>query len=360
MNIREIAPLMRGPADTRGNLLELPEQLVHERRAMKTYPKIIDRILEGIRGSHSLCVVGHIRPDGDCVGSQLGLTLALRNEGKKVVCWNEDRMPQKYEFLDPDKILQRPKRGMKFDCVIATDAASYERLGSVGQCISDRKLFINIDHHESNTRYADLNWVSAREPSAGELIFRLLKIAKWPITKPIADCLFTAVSTDTGSFQYPTTRPGTYHVAGELVHRGADLALICDEVYQSYPLSRARLLKHIYSQFRLTHDNQIAYFWLKKADFTRTGAESSDSEGLIDHIRAIAPVIVACVFEEIGPELTRISLRSKSDKVNVNEIAAQFGGGGHCAAAGARIPGKPLSVQRQVIAAIKKALDNAR
>jgi phosphoesterase RecJ-like protein len=249
---------------------------------------------------------------------------------------------------------------MKFDCVIATDAASYERLGSVGQCIGDRKLFINIDHHESNTRYADLNWVSAREPSAGELIFRLLKIAKWPITKPIADCLFTAVSTDTGSFQYPTTRPGTYHVAGELVHRGADLARICDEVYQSYPLSRAKLLKHIYSQFHLTHDNQIAYFWLKKSDFTRTGAESSDSEGLIDHIRAIEPVIVACVFEEIGPELTRISLRSKSDKVNVNEIAAQFGGGGHCAAAGARIAGKPLSVQRQVIAAIKKALDNAR
>src|SRR5207247_8098268 len=100
------------------------------------------------------------------------------------------------------------------------------------------------------------------------------------------------------------------------------------------------------------------YFWLKKADFTRTGAESSDSEGLIDHIRAIAPVVVACVFEEMEPELTRISLRSKSDRVNVNEIAAQFGGGGHPAAAGARIPCRPLSVQRRVISAIKKALNS--
>jgi bifunctional oligoribonuclease and PAP phosphatase NrnA len=327
---------------------------------MKPHPKIIDRIIESIRESRTICVVGHIRPDGDCVGSQLGLTLALRNEGKKVCCWNEDRIPEKYDFLDRDGTIQKPKRGLKFDCVIATDAASLERLGSVGRYVVNRKLLINIDHHQSNTRYGDLNWVSAREPSTGELIFRLLKIAKWPINKRIADSLFTAVSTDTGSFQYATTRPGTYHVAGELVRRGADLAKICDEVYQSYPLSRARLLRHIYSHFRLTHDDQIAYFWLKKTDFARSGAESSDTEGLIDHIRAIAPVVVACVFEEVEPELTRISLRSKSEKVNVNEIAAQFGGGGHHAAAGARIPGSPLSVQRRVIAAVKKALDAAR
>jgi bifunctional oligoribonuclease and PAP phosphatase NrnA len=325
---------------------------------MKSHPKIVDRIIESIRESKTFCIVGHIRPDGDCVGSQLGLTMALQNEGKKVCCWNEDSMPQKYEFLDPSKIIQKPKRGMEFDCVIATDAASFERLGTVGPCITDRKLFINIDHHQSNTRYADVNWISPKEPSTGELIFKLLSAAKWPITKPIADCLFTAVSTDTGSFQYSTTRPSTYHVAGELVRRGADLAKICDEVYQSYPLSRARLLRHVYSHFRLTDDNRIAYFWLKKADFARTGADSQDSEGLIDHIRAIAPVVVACVFEELEPELTRISLRSKSEKINVNEIAAQFGGGGHTAAAGARIPGKPMAVQRKVIAAVKRALNS--
>jgi phosphoesterase RecJ-like protein len=325
---------------------------------MKSQPKIIDRILETIRESHNICVTGHIRPDGDCVGSQLGLTLALRAEGKKVACWNEDGLPEKYEFLDPDHLFQKPKRGAKFDCVIATDAASFDRLGKVGPCIADRKLLINIDHHESNTRYGDINWVSPREPSSGELIFRILKAGKWPISKPIADCLFTAVSTDTGSFQYATTLPATYYVAGELVSRGADLAKICYEVYQSYPLSRARLLRHIYSHFHLTHQNKIAYFWLKKADYARTGAETSDSEGLIDHIRAIAPVVVACVFEEIEPELTRISLRSKNQDVNVNEIAAQFGGGGHPAAAGARIAGRPLSIQRKVISAIKRALNS--
>ena len=320
--------------------------------------RIIQRILEGIRNSETICVVGHVRPDGDCIGSQLGLALALQSQEKKVVCWNQDPLPRKLAFLDPHHLLHPPKPGRPFDCVIATDCASFERLGRVGECIQYRKLFINIDHHESNTRYGDLNWIAARQPSTGELIFRLLRAANWAITPPIADCLFTAISTDTGSFQYPSTRPNTYYVAGKLVDRGADLAKICDEVYQSYPLSRVRLLRHVFNHFRLTHDNQIAYFWLKKADFTRTGAGPDDTEGLIDHIRAIEPVVVACVFEEIEPELTRISLRSKSEKVNVNDIAKLFDGGGHPAAAGARIPGRPASVQRQVINALKKALDS--
>ena len=327
---------------------------------MKSYPKIIDRILEVIREHKTFCIVGHVRPDGDCVGSQLGLALALRNEGKKVVVWNEDPVPQKYRFLDPDGVFQKPKRGMKFDCVIATDCANFERLGKAGQYSANRKTLINIDHHESNPRYGDVNWVSPREASTGELILRLLKVARWPITKPIADLLFTAISTDTGSFQYPTTRPGTFHAGADLVTRGADLAKICDEVYQSYPLSRARLLRHLYNKFKLSDDHRIGYLWLKQKDFTRTGAESIETEGLIDHIRDIEPVVVACVFEELEPELTRISLRSKNRHLNMSDIAKQFGGGGHAAAAGARIPGKSMATQRKVIAAVKRALKAAK
>ena len=327
---------------------------------MKKHPPIIDRILEIIREHKTFCIVGHMRPDGDCIGSQVALALALRAEGKKVTVWNQDAIPQKYKFLNAANLFEKPKRGEKFDCVIATDCASFERLGKVGECLGERKIFINIDHHVSNTRYADVNWISPREPSCGELIYRLIKVARWPITKPIADLLFTAISTDTGSFQYATTRPGTFHAGAELVTRGANLAQICNEVYQSYPVSRAKLLKHVYSKFRLSPDEKIAWFWLKQKDFNRTGAESDDTEGLIDHIRAIEPVVVACVFEEVEPAMTRISLRSKSDLVNVSEICKQFGGGGHPAAAGARIPGTPLSTQRKVIAAIKKALKAAK
>lgn len=327
---------------------------------MKPRPKIIDRILDGVNESRTVCVVGHVRPDGDCVGSQLGLAYALQAEGKKVTCWNADPVPNKLAFLDPDGLLTRPAAGQRFDCVIATDAASLERLGSVAPCIADRGLFINIDHHASNTRFADINWVSAREPSTGELIYRLLREASWPVTPSIADCLFAAVSTDTGSFQYPSTRPATLHVAAELVKRGANLGRVCHEVYQSFPLPRVKLLRHVFNSFKLTHQNQIAYFWLRRRDYERTGAETADSEGLIDHIRSIEPVVIACVFEEVEPGMTRVSLRSKTDRVNVSAIAERFGGGGHAAAAGARIPGSPLAAQRRVIAALKAALNSRR
>jgi phosphoesterase RecJ-like protein len=324
---------------------------------MKSVPKIVQRIIDTVRECETICVVGHIRPDGDCIGSQLGLTLALRGAGKDAVCWNQDPVPAKLAFMDPDKVVSAPKAGKRFDCVIAVDAASYERLGTVTEFIKERGILINIDHHGSNTKYGDINWISPGQPSSGELIFKLLQAASWPITPPIANCLFTAVSTDTGSFQYPSTRPSTYHTAAALVERGADLGLICHEVYQSYPLSRVRLLRHVYNSFRLTHDDEIAYFWLKPADFARTGATTADSEGLIDHVRDIEPVVVACVFEELEPEVTRVSLRSKTEQVNVSAIAQLFGGGGHPAAAGARIKGRPLSVQRKVLQAVRKALD---
>lgn len=326
---------------------------------MKPRPQVVDRILAAVRDAQRFCIVGHVRPDGDCIGCQIGLATALRNEGKEVTVWNEDRIPDKLAFLDPDHLLEPGQAGRKFDCVIAVDSASFERLGKIGALVQERALLINIDHHASNTRFGDINWVVSRAPSAGELIFRLLRYAGWPITPRIADCLFAAVSTDTGSFQYPSTRPATFSVAGDLVKRGAQLGTICREVYQSYPLSRVRLLRHVFNHFRLTHQERTAYFWLKQRDFTRTGAGTADAEGLIDHIRAIEPVIVALVFEEVEPELTRVSFRSKSDAVDVNEVARQFGGGGHRAAAGARIPGRPLTVQRRVLAAVKHALGSA-
>jgi phosphoesterase RecJ-like protein len=326
---------------------------------VKPVPKIISRILGALADCKRVCIAGHLRPDGDCIGSQVGLALALRDAGKTVHCWNQDRLPHKLSFLVPDGLMQRPRAGCRFDAVIATDCASFERLGSIGPHIADRRVFINIDHHESNTRYADINWISVREPSTGELIFRLLKAAQWPITPPIADCLFTAISTDTGSFQYPSTRPATYHVAAELVKRGANLARICNEVYQSYPVSRVRLLRHVYNHFRLAHGDRIAWVRLRKADYERTGADPADSEGLIDHIRDIEPVVVACVFEEVEPDLLRVSLRSKSAAVNMNDVAAQFGGGGHAAAAGARIRGNPAVLRRRVLAALTRALDHA-
>lgn len=324
---------------------------------MSDSPQPVAEIKGALNRYRRFCIVGHVRPDGDCIGSQLALALALEAAGKDVTVWNDDPVPPKLKFLDPEGMVRKPKPGQDFDCVIATDAASLERLGRTADCVGSRKLFVNIDHHQSNTRFADVNWVSPDKPSTGELIHELIREMKWDLTGAMADCLYTAISTDTGSFQYPTTRPETYRVAGELVERGADLNRICTEVYQSYPLSRVRLLRHTYNRFRLTHGDRIAYLWLKKADYSRAGATAAESEGLIDHIRAIEPVQVACLFEEIEENLTRISLRSKNPGVDVNQIASRFGGGGHPAAAGLKVVGSPLSTQRKVIAALRQAIN---
>lgn len=326
---------------------------------MKSLPKIAHRVAAALKECSRICIVGHVRPDGDCIGSQLALALALRGNGKTVVCWNDDPVPAKYRFLDPDGLIQAPRGGWAFECVVTIDAGSPDRLGSAVEHIGERKLLINIDHHETNTRFGDINWVSAHAAATGELIFKLLKAGHWPITPAIANCLFTAISTDTGSFRYPTTRPGTYHIAGELLARGAKLDLICEEVYQSYPLSRVKLLKHLYSHFRLVCRNQIAYVWLKQSDFKRAGADRADAEGIIDHLSAIDPVVVACVFEETDDGAIHVSFRSKSDRVSVNQVAEQFGGGGHPAAAGATLHTSPASAQRRVLGAVKLALAKA-
>ncbi len=324
---------------------------------MKRRLQIVGRILDAIAGARTLCVVGHQRPDGDCIGSQVALATALRGQHKKVLCWNQDAVPDKLKFLDPHHIVTTPRKAVPLDCVIAVDCASYERLGDLQPHLANRRLLINIDHHASNTRYGDLNWIVPRSPATGELIHRLLLQAQWPVTPLIADCLFTAISTDTGSFQYPSTRPSTYHTAAQLLTRGANVAKICQEVYQSYPLSRVRLLQHMYNHFQLSNQNQIGYFWLRQRDYARTGARPDDSEGLIEHIRDIEPVKVACLFEELAPDVTRVSLRSKTAAINVSDVAVQFGGGGHGAAAGARITGNALAVQRRVLHALKAALN---
>ena len=156
----------------------------------KTRLKIVDRILDVINGSHTIAVCSHMRPDGDCIGSSLGLTLALLNLGKEVTCWNQDSIPSKLQFLDRNQIIQTPRQIKRpFDCVIAVDSASIERLGKVQEHIVNRKKLINIDHHTSNTRFGDINWIASREPSSGELIYRLIKEAGWKITSNIADCL---------------------------------------------------------------------------------------------------------------------------------------------------------------------------
>jgi phosphoesterase RecJ-like protein len=191
-------------------------------------------------------------------------------------------------------------------------------------------------------------------------VYQLLKRNQFPINADIAACLYAAILTDTGSFQFPNTTPESLRIAAELLEYGFDLGHLARHIYGSFPLARAKLLRGILDNLRLAHNDRIAYYWITRDLYRTSGALGEDTEGLIDHARAIDTVVVAVMFEETDePNKFRMSFRSKHPHVDVNRIAARFGGGGHREAAGARITGTKEEVERSVIAAIEEELTRA-
>ncbi|MFA5192228.1 MAG: bifunctional oligoribonuclease/PAP phosphatase NrnA [Verrucomicrobiia bacterium] len=321
---------------------------------------ITTQIGDIIRGHQTFLVAGHFRPDGDVLACQIALGLTLQTLGKTVEVWNPDGMSRKYSFLPhADLVRKPPSQARAFDVVIAVDTATQDRLGNIRERIASQKVLVNLDHHASNGRFGDINWIEPKAAASGELVHQLLRDNRWPITPAIAANLFIAIATDTGSFQYSNTTPATLRTAAELVEAGANVAELSRQCFGSYPLARVRLLQLALADMKLAADNRIGWLWLTKEMYRQSNALPEDSEGLIDHVRAIDSVLVAAVFEQDDSGNVRISLRSKSDKIDVNKIAAQFGGGGHAAAAGARIPGEPAVVEAAALKAIEQAVRTA-
>jgi bifunctional oligoribonuclease and PAP phosphatase NrnA len=320
------------------------------------------QIAELLHLQHAFLVLTHYRPDGDAVGSQLALALLLKDLGKQVEAWNDDEVPTKFRFLPHCAVIQRPPDEPKdFDVVIAIDVSTWQRVGTAAQKIRTKKHFINIDHHVSNEKFADINWIVPDAPASGQIAYDLIKRGGFKLTRDIATCLFAAISTDTGSFTYPNTTAACLRVAAELVETGLNVGDISRHVYESYPYARLQLLQKALADLRLAHDNRVAYYWVTNEMYEESGAKREDTEGLIDYARSIEGVYVAILFEELPePNKVRISLRSKHPKVDVNSIARRFGGGGHHEAAGARITGESHEIETKVLATVGAALKDAR
>ena len=319
---------------------------------------VCQQIAELLRSQDSFLILTHYRPDGDAVGSQLALALLLKNLGKQVEAWNDDEVPAKFRFLPHSNLITRPPAEPKdFDVVIAIDTSTWQRVGSTAQRIRTRKHFVNIDHHVSNEKFAEVNWIVPKAPASGQIAFDLIKHGGFKLTREIATCLFAAISTDTGSFSYGSTTSESLRAAAELVDTGINVGEICRHVYESYPYARLMLLQKALAHLQLADRNRVAYTWVTTEMFEESGAKREDTEGLIDYARAIDGVLVAILFEETTePGKTRISLRSKHPKLDVNSVARRFGGGGHREAAGARISGEPREIEGRVLAAVSEAL----
>jgi phosphoesterase RecJ-like protein len=253
-----------------------------------------------------------------------------------------------------------PAEPRDFDVVIAIDISTWQRAGTGAQRIRSRKHFINIDHHVSNERFAEINWIVPDAPASGQIAYDLIKRGGFELTREMAVCLFAAISTDTGSFAYANTTAESLRVAADLVDKGIDVGNVCQHIYESYPFARLQLLQQALADITLVHEKRIAYSWVTNKMFAKSTAQREDTEGLIDYARSIDGVYVAVLFEELSePGKVRISLRSKHPKIDVNSIARHFGGGGHHEAAGARLTGAPHEVETKVLQTIGAALTEA-
>jgi phosphoesterase RecJ-like protein len=312
-----------------------------------------EKIGRAFREHERFAILSHVRPDGDALGSQLALALALQQLGKDVRVWNEDGMLEKYSFLPRAELLTKPPAaGQDVDVAIALDTAIQNRLGTALEAIRSAKTWINIDHHPSNPAYGDLVYVDPTSPATGQILFELMKSERLPMNREIAENLYVAVSTDTGSFQYPNTTARTFEIAAELVRTGIDVGRISQQLYENYPRRRIELLRELLRTMRFEGGGRVASFSLSLKTAAKLGVLPEDNEGLIDHIRAIRGVIVAVFFEELAEGKVRVSMRSKSEAVDVCAICQKFGGGGHTLAAGARVRGTLAEVEQRILEAI--------
>lgn len=310
-----------------------------------------DEIGKALREHQQFVVLGHVRPDGDALGSQLALGLSLQQLGKNVRIWNEEGVLEKYSFLPRAELLTKPPAtAQQFDVVVALDTAIQNRLGNTLAAIASAKLWINIDHHVSNPGYGDLVLIDSDAPATGEIIFRLIKSQGLPIDHDIAENLYAAISTDTGSFQYPKTSTRTFEIAAELIRTGdLDVGRISQQLYENYPRRRLELLRELLGTMRFSECGRVATFSLSLNTAAELGVIPEDNEGLIDHLRAVQGVIVAAFFEELSDGKIRVSMRSKDERIDVCAICQKFGGGGHSLAAGARVRGTLAEVEQKVL-----------
>ena len=301
-----------------------------------------------------ILVASHVRPDADAYGSSIAMALHLKAQGKEVTVWNEEGMTGKFRYLPESSLVELPPAHEKrdFDVFLALDTSTKERLGRVLKATGNVGTWVNIDHHVSNHRYGDLNYIDDSAPATGQILYDYFTHAGGAISPAMAVNLYAAISTDTGSFQYEKTSPHTFRLIAELVEKGVNVPEISRKMYDSYPRRRLELLKALLNSARFDCDDRVASFSLSLETAKNLSVLPEDNEGLIDHLRAVEGVQVAVFFEELPENKVRVSMRSKEPRFDVCKICGLFGGGGHAQAAGARLVGSLESAEEKVLQAV--------
>jgi len=326
----------------------------------KFYPEFaaeFDRLLAAVAG-RKVAVVGHARPDGDCIGSQVGLARVLAAAGHEVVCVNSDTVPRRLQFLAAGTTFLRANgvpAGSGDLAAIFVDCADHARAGSRLQARFPAPVG-NIDHHLSNAGYAAVNLVDSASAATCEILAGIMLDRGLAIDPLAAQALYAGILTDTGQFRFNSTSRRCFVLAGELVARGAVPARVGFELYERESVGKLQLLQRFLASLRLECGGRVCIGTLPDGIFAATGTTAEDTEGLVDYARSIDGVEIAALVEQRNDGTVKASLRAKNAAYRVDLIAAQFGGGGHACAAGLNLKQAPADFPSRLLAAIVSRL----
>lgn len=313
-------------------------------------------IIRLIAEAGGIAIFPHVSADGDAIGSSLALGLALKNAGKKVAIYIEESIPNAYRFLPGIELADFYNESDEvMDLNLALDTGDVGRLASRAEAFFKAPVTINIDHHVTNTKFGHLNFVDALSASTGEIVYTLIKQLKLKIDTDIAMCLYTAIATDTGGFQYGNTTAETHRKTAELLETGIDVGELSQRIFDNTTYVKLKLTQRSIELLELYENSRIAVVALSLEDIRSTGAKDEDCDGIVNIGRSIEGVEVSILIKEKENNEVRVNLRSKSF-VDVSEVAAAFDGGGHKRAAGCTVKGNVDEVKAKLIKAVKDRL----
>ena len=320
--------------------------------------KAPEDLLRKIRQGNRFLLTSHVNPDGDAIGSELGLARLLRGLGKGAVVWNRDPTPAVYKPLpgsDRIHVGEEPPAGFpeKYDAIIVLECPSPDRTG-IEPHLAERPV-INIDHHLGNQHYGAVNWVDSAAPAVGEMVYRLAQGLKLALDPETASCLYLTLVTDTGGFRFSNATPAAFEAAAALVRDGAHPEQVSQWLYESQPLPVVRLVGEMLQTLQIHEGGRIATVRLTLPMFEHVGAEPGDSEGLIDYPRSIAGVEAVALIRQREDGTHKVSLRSRGE-VDVEKVARHYGGGGHRNASGFVLEGDGEEARQKVVEALAAAL----
>jgi phosphoesterase RecJ-like protein len=314
-------------------------------------------IPEILKREDRFLIVTHINPDGDAVGSLLGMYLALSEMGKQTWALLNDKFPDRYSFLPSHTAVLTDSAQLTADpkWIISLDVAAEPRISADLTPFRDKARLINVDHHPTNDGFGDVNLIEPDATSTAEIVYRILKHTGYELSRDVGKCLYTGVITDTGCFRFSGVNSSTLHLAAEILESGFDSYEITRHVYEEYPLRRLELERLVLDRMQILLDGRLVISTLFADDFSRLGAPISESENLVNRLRESHGVEVGVLLTQLSEETCRASLRSKG-RIDVAAIAQSLGGGGHKNAAGLRSTLPVDELRARIAGAVEAAL----